>query len=793
MTNTLNNLSRNLLNSFACAALMVFGTCTTEQTTAPMNPSEIHIELSLGRKGVYETDFTGSPIHAIVTLSDSVEFNRIDWFTGSGQQILPNVSWNQPVDSVGVALYWAGNIPTNRDSTTEIPYDTIFVKIGLDRSNAVRVNVINRAPIIDSITIADSSVTIREKVYGEDVYVFELDSAGMVPIQLHARDFDYQNRNTMNVAWRSRDSSRVQYDRFAHSNGIFEASYQTPETNFRDTVFAQVLDGSGGNTQVAVVLYRTNGPSAIVVDSIHVGDSTIQSTDSHITYEVVSVESLYISLFTRSNNVQSQWEVGSDGTLSITDSANGLHQVLFRCDRSDCADTLYTDTSIVLGEFTAILSDGRGGEERFYFRIRKVPPNQRPVIDSISFGDTFFFPDDSSQHIAVSVMETVDLRAFYHDRDNSDEELEGNWESRVGNITAEASDVARYTALDSAYTDTITFTLQDELGFQTQHRVTLTVSYYPVVDSITINDTTLVADQSDTLSYLATLQDTLNIDVWARDPSGGSVSVSFLNKNPSMVTKTGSQSFRYLTALPESDIDSTEIVIGGRDSLEKKVSLILSIQNQRPVVDSILIEEDMYTAADPLYSYEATVLDSVSLQVFTHDPDSENVVVGWEILSGEVSSNIHPDGYQAQYVCLDTLYQDTILITARDETGGVSEKRVLILVNNSFPVIDSMRINDIVFVPQGRDDSLFFYESIAPDTVAFESFAHDPDIGDEISPEWQFRDQDQRLRVFKDRPAIEYISADSSYVDTVVLRVLDSRGAVDTKKILMAFSRQEIR
>ncbi|MFW5775179.1 MAG: hypothetical protein ACOCW2_02720, partial [Chitinivibrionales bacterium] len=449
-----------------------------------------------------------------------------------------------------------------------------------------------------------------------------------------------------------------------------------------------------------------------------------------------------------------------------------------------------TDTAIVLGTVVLVMNDPVGGEERLVIKIKKVPPNQRPIIDSISLDKRFFYPDSTEMHIVASMMDTIEMQAFYHDTDEVDGAgLQGSWKAQAGTIIAQTNTTARYVALNSAYEDTVTFTAEDNLGFKAEQNIAIAVSYYPIIDSITVNETSYRPDGNDTLTYLATLQDTLDIVVWARDPSGGNVTVDLENKNRSMVSKTGRFSFQYLTNLPESDVDSTQIVIVGKDSLTTRQSLILSIHNRRPIIDSMLIGEHMYTSADPVYSYEATVLDSISLAAYAHDPDSEAVEIRWEVLRSEGESLLNGNEQTAEYVCLDSLYQDTILVTAVDETGAASEKKIVVLVNNSFPIIDSMRLNDISFVPVGRDDSLFYYESIAPDTIAFESFAHDPDVGDDISPEWQFRDQKQKLRVFKDRPSIEYISADSTYTDTVVLRVRDNRDATDTKKILMIFSK----
>ncbi len=765
-------------------------TCTTQTPVSPDGLSGYNLLLSVGRKGVYEADFTGTPVRAILTLSDSVEFNRIDWFTGAGQQILPDVSWNQRLNSVEVALYWAGNIPKVKDSVTGIPYDTVFVKVGLDRSNPVRVNVINRAPIIDSIIIGDTSIAVKEKVYGEDVYHCELDSAGTIPLRLLVNDFDYEDRNILNVAWRSRDSSRIQYDRFVNSKGIFEAEYKTPTTNFRDTIFAGVLDGRGGNTRAAVVLYRRNGPSAVSIDSVKIGNSTVYDEDTLIVHEVVSLDSLDIKVFTRSKNLRIRWQAVNKGALTALDSAEGYFSARYYCSASHCKDTLVTDTTITLDDILLVMNDQAGGESRLHFRILKVPQNKRPSVDSISIDRQIFPVDSTVLHKTFGVTDTVELKAFYHDTDEADQgALQGSWESRLGIIETISSGAARYIALDSSYIDTVTYTVRDPLGFKKKQDIEFTVSYFPVIDSISIKDTTLIPQKNQTLNHFATLQDTMEIVVWARDPSGGVPTVEMINKNKSMVSKTGNNTFRYLTTLPETDVDSASIVVYGKDSLTTKLPLILSIKNRKPSIDSILVNDELFKSTDPVYSYEATVLDTISFRAFSHDPDSESVVFSWE-MQGENQSPLNTEEYPfAVYRCLDSLYQDTVVLTARDETGGVNEKRIQILVNNSFPVIDSMLINDIVFVSAGRDDTLFTYESMAPDTIAFQAFAHDPDDGDVASPEWQFRDHDHKLRVFKDRPAIEYVSADSSYIDTVILRVRDSRDAFDWKKVLLVFTK----
>jgi hypothetical protein len=135
------------------------------------------------------------------------------------------------------------------------------------------------------------------------------------------------------------------------------------------------------------------------------------------------------------------------------------------------------------------------------------------------------------------------------------------------------------------------------------------------------------------------------------------------------------------------------------------------------------------------------------------------------------------------YRCPSSLSIDSLILTAEDTLGASISRTIVLIVNNQFPIIDSVRVGDAVFVARGRGDSRFEHTVAAAAEVSFELFAHDPDKDDITAPEWYYSFDTGPL--IRKGTGFSWTAADSTYIDSVVVQVRDNASASDRKTIVL--------
>ncbi len=369
-------------------------------TRAPVSgdDSVLSIRLSLNRVGSREADFTGTPVMAILQFSDTVDFSEIDWHLGKGAYLIPSV-WVG--DSLAVPLYWAKGLPLTYDSTAQAPFDSVSVTVRAVQSNTVKVNVINRAPVIDSIMVGDTSYFVGENIYSRNVFSYEVDTSLHVYITVWAHDLD---SDVLFSAWRAVIDS-LALKSFTSSG--MKRIYDTPFTNFRDTVFVNIEDGRGGKVDVKLVILRRSGISPVVYDSIRVGATTYRGDSARFVHQVVSLDTLGLTVYTRAQQPILIWGA-SNGNLDSV----GAFSATYRCTLSTKTDTLLTDTTVTLDTIRITMTNASLDTARTDIIVVKKPANQRPLIDSITVDgvryDTLARARGGSQ---------ITLKAYAHDPD----------------------------------------------------------------------------------------------------------------------------------------------------------------------------------------------------------------------------------------------------------------------------------------------------------------------------------------------------------------------------------------
>jgi|GEM_PF-5556788 len=352
----------------ACAALApAFFVCSPNLGGGETGFS---ISLSVNTKGATEADFSGEALTAILSFSDTVDFSEIHWELGRGLYLYPAVRKGA---ELRVPIYWGKKgMPLALDSLTGTRYEYVYVTARGVQSNRIRVNVLNRAPMIDTLYVGDTAFFIGENIFSQNTYAYKVGTALQVYITVDAYDLD---DDVPFAVWRAAiDSLALR----SYTNNSFKRVYQTPLTNFRDTVMVNVEDGHGGKAAIFLVLARTSGVIAVAFDSVRVGTTVLKGDSARFNYPFVAFDTLPLQVFTVTQQPVLAWSARHGSIDSLAPFT-----YVYRCTLSTKLDTLTTDTSFALDTLKGIITNASFDTARIAIAVIKRPLNQRPVIDSV--------------------------------------------------------------------------------------------------------------------------------------------------------------------------------------------------------------------------------------------------------------------------------------------------------------------------------------------------------------------------------------------------------------------------
>jgi hypothetical protein len=760
------------------AALVACGigavVCTPQLPTSAGN-DEFSIELSIGRRGIEEAEFWGQPLVLIIRFEDSVRYGDFHINKGAAQEIPPDISRDQKFRTIHIPLYWAKEIPQAMDST-----DTIFVMSGVAKSNEVFVRVMNRAPLIDSLIIADTALAVKNDVFGDRVYAFECDTQSVIGLRVYATDRDFRDRHSLDISWRSRDSVRIKHDPIEDS----KAFYETPETNFRDTVIVIVSDGKY-DVKTHCILSRTTGSSAILFDSLVVDSAVYDTVPEHVDYEVVTFDSARIDAYVRGFGVRLSWEAGR-GVIEPDESADAFSAV-YRCTLGVCGDTLEGDTTEPIDTIVVTARDRMGMTLKRSIGVVRVPANRRPVIDSVRIGRTARFVPGDSLPRYVGAGETLDCVLYFHDPDGDTGGFDIQWGAASGAVfDSLAPDSMRYTVPDALAEDTLRVSVADPKGFVRTAAVALEIVTPPAASDIAIGHSVMSASAE--MAYNMTIGDTLALTARLAD-STANATLQWRNTGPGALDVRSDSSARY-ASIDSAYSDTVTLRVVDTHGVASAYRLRVNVTNRRPVMDSIAVNDQALDGVDGAYSFAATVLDTLALFARASDPDGETPTLSWTTANADNQGRL-PNAFRgsATYICQDSLYRDTVIVAATDSTGAAARALIIVKVDNRYPVIDSMRAGQTVFRADGATRG-YGYTAPAGSKIPLEVYAHDPDENDQFSILWEVGGGAQTARRLENAVLFTYQASDAAYADTAAVTVTDRRNRTDVKMFYLTITKK---
>jgi hypothetical protein len=758
--------------SLGCA-LFIFLVCTLP---ARDETSGYSISLTVDDKTHTEATFSGEPITAFLTFRDSVP-DDIAWHIGLGQKlVLPYVKKDKELQA---KLFWLA-MPTHKDSATGKFYDSVYVSTGGEqyRSNSVRIFVTNLAPVIDSVKISSTTYKI------DDTLRYSIKISDSLPTFL-VRVFSHDlNKNVLSCSWSGAGT------RLIPAIGTLNATYTIPMFNCFDTIGAEVYDGQGGeDTRVMIITTKKNANRAPVIDSISAKDTLFTENADIYYYSSAKLDSVKFKVSAHDSDLGDalfyQW-TNKNLKQVVLRSAGTAATLVWACTSTTCRDTSKTLKAIDTVSVTVFDNDSARATKTIVIIKGALGTNKPPVFDSLMVNDTLFKGTWSIATRKATVRDTIVFRMFAHDPDSLDTIHFSVTAHDTLRIRKQGDTAAVYGCRDSVYRDTILFHLFDvHMGF-VDKRVVIDVSNrYPIIDSVRMGDTTAKAADSACVK-VASVKDSVVMTVFAHDPDKGDTiaAIRWLSAGAS----TDTSRFKKIIGTQATYVckdsifkDTCFIQVFDKEKAGTRKKVVVNVANRYPVIDSVRFGDTLFNTPDSASIRAFSARDTVSLRLFAHDPDAgDSITVRWRVAdtSKDTLRLKNVSDTSCRYACKDTLYKDTCIVSVSDKRKKTAVKKLIVLVNNRYPLIDSVKCGDTLFKTK---DSLYVRKATGGDTLAVRIFARDLDLGDALTDTVQSAGG---AGITKLMPLqYQYVCQDSTFSDTLSASVKDKRQKLTQKKI----------
>lgn len=323
------------------------------------------------------------------------------------------------------------------------------------------------------------------------------------------------------------------------------------------------------------------------------------------------------------------------------------------------------------------------------------------------------------------------------------------------------------------------------------------------IDSVRFNDTTFNDVKLTYEIIYSNLSDITNIRVY---PHTGNPTIEWTAKNGTVSMKTtNGLSVTYTCTLSTvSDtlmidtillMDSIHLVMTNSTkdaSSEKSICIYKKPLNLRPVFDSLRIDTITYTTN---FNYTADAGSTIVFKAFAHDPEGRaaggTITYSWSgsttgSLSGAVADSVF------YIAATNKVYKDTIVVVASDSLNFKTSKTIIVSCNNT-PVIYRINVGAKSFYPAWNSDTIYTVASDSsktPGNFVVQAYARDIDTvsGDLMSFEIHYKNN-FIMNTVALSDSIYYISADSTYVDTMMFIVFDTYSRSDTQRVVLSFTK----
>ena len=434
--------------------------------------------------------------------------------------------------------------------------------------------------------------------------------------------------------------------------------------------------------------------------------------------------------------------------------------------------------------------------------VRINVTNLPPVIDSVKINSTVYKSGDTLKFSVMSTdtMSSLLIKIGAHSLDKSlpISSLSCTWHGGAPRLTLVSSNQfnAYYQVPLFNCVDTIGVMVYDGLGGSDTRVIIIATqknaNRAPVIDSISAKDT-LFSGSAGTYYYSSAKLDSIKFKVSAHDSDlGDALFYQWTNKNTKQValrsvgtTMTLAWACTAATCRDTSSalkvVDTVTVSVRDNDSatVQKTIVIVKGVlgTSAPPAFDSLLVNDSLVKGSWSIAVFAATVRDTITFRMFAHDPDSLDTI--HFKLSALDSQRIKKLGdTAATYVCKDSIYRDTILFHLYDLHLGYVDKKVVINVDNHYPVIDSVLCGDTLFK---TTDSLYARKATGGDTLAIRIYARDPDIGDVLTDTLISASGMGVAKLLALK--YQYTCPDSAFSDTLSAVVKDAKHKQTQKKI----------
>lgn len=649
-----------------CCMTLLF--CAQLSTNSDGDGEPAVLRLSLEEVGRSEAEFSGAPIEAIIELDVDTPFHYLHWHTGKGNLLYPDTILDDKAKRFSIQLFWK-EYPQVLDTVEDNYFDTVWVTMGggLKRSNKVRVEVTNLPVVIDSIRL-DSILFLGQDTVWNCSLPVVLEPSYM--LYLYARDLDGKTPEVEVLGNRG----KVILDDIDLLNMIYEPL----EGDFIDSMDIIVYDQKGGQAIRKLVIVHMTPNILPFIDSIRIASTMLRGTSGN-RYQVGfrAFDTLQIRLYAHDSLGTIEdvyWD--AEENLLVPDTASALRAV-YICTTETFLDTV-DDTSYAADEITITVRDNRGDSTTAVVQLFHGKLNELPVIEKIFIGEDEVALSGALTMIEVSggLRYVIRLEA----KDPEGEELAVSWSAGNGSALSGKSDTAAfYRTPSESDTDTVTVSVSDGKSTVTGKIGLMVNDIAPRLDSITVDDTTLTGD--DTLySIIVFPYDTLLVIAYVEDfDDEDEVSYQWSAGNSDRFNIKVDNRSRYV--LPATELNDTIIITvqDGEAQLVRYIELIPG--NQKPVIDSILHDSVRLTGMNLYLSDTAHAADTVRYRVFARDPEGDNVSCRWSCLDSTFFTSL--TGEQTEYICGDSLYDDTLSVTVEDNEGARTLKMIYLFIDTT--------------------------------------------------------------------------------------------------------------
>lgn len=651
----------------AGAAFLIYQFHCSPVSTEPSGEEPALLQLSLEETGRTTAEFSGAPIQATVLLDRDTSFNVLTWHTGQGYPLYPEAVLDRKARKFTIELYWT-SYPLYKDSTDGFYHDTVWVSMGggLKKSNKVRIKVTNLPIVVDSARF-DTTMFLGQDTVWQCSLPTVLQPSYLFTI--YARDLD---RKPPQVQVLGNKGTVI-----PNGNNPLEMEYLPPTGDFKDTIDFVIFDQMRGQAFRTLLVKHIIPNLVPVIDSVQVKTSILKASSLvNGVYRVAftAFDTLQIRVFAHDTLGAVRRAVWKADKNRITADSASSFRATYICSTKTCTDTL-KDASVVVDMITVTVYDDRGDSAVRKIELSKGKLDQLPQLQSFHFNGTgVMFSDTTARVTAIG---GYSYRIGMQCTDPEKKPLTVEWTGNPSSRFSEKTDsTIKYTAPTVRGTDTLRLVVSDGALSITRRLLISVDDIGPQFDSLLLADTVLKG--TDTVFTLEAVPgDTILCIAYATDrDTGDSMTYDWTSGDEKRFIVRIENRARY--NLPDPIIKDTIIMTLQDGAAQVVRRVVLRPANRRPVIDSIIGDGILLTGTAAYLSDTAIAGDTVSFTGFARDPDGGKLTWLWS--GADTSLFISRVASSVKYLCIDSVYTDTVSLTVKDEDGANTVKKVILQV-----------------------------------------------------------------------------------------------------------------